>query len=69
MPVTPAEVCHRRRFDLSYVEARQCRHPHHEMSRQHLNHYVAEFTGRHKQRPQDSIDQTRSARNGMDGKG
>ena len=38
------------------------------MSEKHLHRYVAEFEGRHNQRPLDTIDQMKLMVRGMDGK-
>ena len=40
----------------------------HKMSPKHLDRYVQEFAGRHNVREQDTADQMRSMRTGMDGK-
>ena len=40
----------------------------HQMSPKHLGRYVAEFEGRHNDRPSDTIDQVRNLMRGMDGK-
>ena len=40
----------------------------HKMSVKHLPRYVAEFEGRHNQRPMDTIDQMAAIARGMDGK-
>ena len=40
----------------------------HQMSPKHLGRYVAEFEGRHNDRPSDTIDQIRNLMRGMDGK-
>ena len=40
----------------------------HKMSPAHLNRYVNEFSGRHNQRPSDTVDQMAAMVRGMDGK-
>ena len=40
----------------------------HQMSAKHLNRYVGEFSGRHNDRPADTIDQMRSMARNMSGK-
>lgn len=40
----------------------------HQMSAKHLDRYVAEFSGRHNDRPADTVDQIRRLVRGMDGK-
>ena len=40
----------------------------HQMSRKHLGRYVAEFTGRHNDRPADTVEQVRHLAQGMAGK-
>lgn len=40
----------------------------HRMSREHLPRYVAEFEGRHNQRPMDTLDQMEAMVRGLDGK-
>ena len=40
----------------------------HKISSKHLDRYVQEFAGRHNLREQDTIDQLRSLRSGMEGK-
>ena len=40
----------------------------HKMSEKHLGRYVAEFEGRHNQRPLDTIEQMASMAQGMVGK-
>ena len=40
----------------------------HKLSPKHLNRYVQEFAGRHNVREQDTIDQMKSLRGGMEGK-
>ena len=40
----------------------------HKLSPKHLDRYVQEFAGRHNLREQDTIDQIKSVRNGMEGK-
>ncbi len=40
----------------------------HKLSEKHLDRYVAEFAGRHNQRPLDTIDQMTAMVRGMDGK-
>lgn len=40
----------------------------HQMSAKHLSRYVAEFSGRHNQRPLNTADQMEKMAAGMDGK-
>ena len=40
----------------------------HQMSPEHLHRYVAEFEGRHNDRPSDTVDQMRHLVKGMEGK-
>ena len=40
----------------------------HQMSPEHLHRYVAEFEGRHNDRPSDTVDQMRHLAKGMEGK-
>ena len=41
----------------------------HKISAKHLDRYVTEFTGRHNQRPSDTIDQMQAMVKGLEGKG